>query len=138
MSKIFLTMYSTETICCRLKDLLRSDDVLNDKSSQSEQDNSANSFPNKEEARSDHTHWMSGDDTDSDWASPVKHLDNRTTSKSLSGFNTRKHAGTKRSLFSLDDSDQKVVVLKKSVGMPLNLLFVSTCTLMVSAKITVQ
>jgi len=63
------------------------------------------SIPNKE-VPSHHAHWMSGDDTDSDWASPVKSHDNRTAHKSLARFTLKKHAGTMRSLFSLDDCSQ--------------------------------
>ena len=106
---------------CRLRDLLRSDDnvVVNDKNNQSdscEQQHSVDVFPN--EISADHTHWTSGDETDSDWASsPVKNY-NRSMPKSLLAFATRKHAGAKRSLFSLDDSSQEQLagMVKKSMG----------------------
>ena len=113
-----------EFVYHRLKDLLRSDGsiVVNDKSDQSklQEQHSVNVSPNKE-IRSDHTHWASGDDTDSDWAStPVKCHDNRTITRSPLGFTMRKHAGTKRSLFSLDDSSSQeqeaTGIVKKSMG----------------------
>ena len=56
-------------------------------------------LPNKDTP--DHTHWVSGDDTDSDWASPVHHNDN-ANQKLLpqQTTKTRKCPSTKRSLFS--------------------------------------
>ena len=113
-----------EFVYHRLKDLLRSDGsiVVNDKSDQSklQEQHSVNVSPNKE-VRSDHTHWASGDDTDSDWAStPVICHDNRTTTRSPPGITMRKHAGTKRSLFSIDDSSSQeqeaTRIVKKSMG----------------------
>ena len=108
---------------CRLKDLLRSDgSAVNDKKDQLNvyKQHSVNVSPNKE-VPVDHTHWASGDDTDSDWAStPVKCHDNRTIPKSPPGITMRKHAGAKRSLFSLDDSSSQeqaaAGVVKKSMG----------------------
>ena len=107
----------------RLKDLLRSDgSAVNDKKDQLNvyKQHSVNVSPNKK-IPADHTHWASGDDTDSDWAStPVKCHDNRTIPKSPPGVTMRKHAGAKRSLFSLDDSSSQeqaaAGVMKKSVG----------------------
>ena len=114
-----------EVVYYRLKDLLRSDGsvVVSDKSDQSKlQEQHSVNVPLNKEIPSDHTHWASGDDTDSDWAStPVKCHGNRTTPRSPSGFTMRQHAGTKRSLFSLDDSSSQeqaaTGIVKKSMGM---------------------
>ena len=106
---------NNEAAFCRLKDLLRVDDsVDNDRDCLCEQ-SSVNSIPNKE-ASVDHTHWMSGDETDSDWViSPVKCHDNRTIPTSLPGIVMRQCAGTKRSLFTSDDSSQEQLI-KRSLG----------------------
>ena len=77
--------------------------------------NSPGSLPNKD-ISADHTNWMSGDETDSDWASsPVKYHGNGAAPESLVGFTMRKHAGTKRSLFSLDESSEEQLI-KRSLG----------------------
>jgi len=90
------------------------DDTHNDNKNSQSSSCEQHSTPNKE-ILSDHTHWMSGDDTDSNWASPVKSHNKRTAHKSLAGFTVKKHAGTKRSLFSLNDCSQEQLV-KKSLS----------------------
>lgn len=103
---------------------MRGDDSVinnenNDSESNSCEQHSINEFSNKE-ISANHTHWTSGDDTDSDWASssPVKHHNNRTAPKTLPAVTMRKHTGIKRSLFSLDDSSQEqpAGIVKKSLG----------------------
>ena len=83
------------------------DNVDNNKNDLREQNSDNLSSPNKE-ASPDQTHWKSGDETDSDWvSSPIRCHDNRTMPKSLPGFTMTKCAGTKRSLFLLDESSQE-------------------------------
>ena len=107
---------SNEGVFCRLKDLLRTNDNIdNDRNDLCEQ-NSSNLSPNKE-VSADRTHWMSGDETDSDWvSSPVRCHDNRIMPKSLPGLTMTKCAGAKRSLFSSYDSSQEQT-LKRFLGM---------------------
>ena len=97
------------------------DNIGNDKKELREQI-PANLSPNKE-ASGDHTHWMSGDETDSDWvSSPVRCHDNRTMPKSLSEFTVKECVGTKRSLFLSDDSSQEQLT-KRFLGRPIASLF---------------
>ncbi|XP_065919409.1 protein artemis-like isoform X2 [Dysidea avara] len=88
-------------VCDRLKDLLQTGHHTDVGTQPSDcfGDQVTDVLPNKDTP--DHTHWVSGDDTDSDWASPVHHNDNanhklfpQQTTK------TRKCPSTKRSLFS--------------------------------------
>ena len=106
---------SNEGVFCKLKDLLRTNDNIdNDRNDLCEQ-NFSNLSPNKE-VSADHTHWMSGDESDSDWVlSPIRCHDNRAMTKSLPGLTMTKCAGAKRSLFSSDDSSQEQT-LKRFLG----------------------
>ena len=111
-------------INCRLKDLLRSNDNIDNDKKELREQIPANSSPNKEASDSaDHTHWMSGDETDSDWvSSPVRCHDNRTMPKSLSEFTVKECVGTKRSLFLSDDSSQEQLT-KRFLGRLIASLF---------------
>lgn len=94
------------------------DNIDNERKELCEQNSADLSFPNKE-ASADHTHWVSGDETDSDWvSSPVKCHDNRTMPKSLSEFAIKEFAGTKRSLFLSDDSSLEQQT-KRFLGKPI-------------------
>jgi len=96
----------------RLKDLLQTNHQKDDDIQQSDcvGDQVTDVLPKK--GTPDHTHWESGDDTDSDWASPVRHRDN-TNQKFLS-LKTRK---CKRSLFSSQgDSSLEQLEVKRSNG----------------------
>ena len=104
---------------CRLKDLLRANDNIGNDRKELHEQNAANlSSPNKESSV-DHTHWMSGDETDSEWvSSPVRCHDNRRMPKSLSEFSITECAGAKRSLFLSDDSSQEQLT-KRFLGRPI-------------------
>ena len=94
---------------CRLKDLLRANDNIGNDRKELREQNAANlSSPNKESSV-DHTHWMSGDETDSEWVSQSR-------------FTIKECAGTKRSLFLSDDSSQEQLT-KRFLGRPIVSLF---------------
>jgi len=112
-------MFNMNNNLVRLKDLLQKGHQTDDDTQPSDcvGDQVTDVFPTKDTP--DHTHWVSGDDTDSDWASPVHHHDN-TNQKLLSRkTKTRKWPGTKRSLFSQGDSSLEqleLCLVKRSNG----------------------
>ena len=100
------------TYLVRLKDLLKTGHQTDNPPS--ERDQVTDVLPNKETP--DHTHWVSGDDTDSDWASPVQYRDYSNQKLSQKSSKTRKGFGTKRSLFSSQGDSSLEQLVKRPSG----------------------